>query len=207
LGRYIPFKLRITVAKIALKGVLELQFTPMAGHVHIGFVEEPEIGITVEVEVTFGFVSMPFQSMVKARIEREFRKAIRKHVVLPNKVRFRVTAKKGPKGVTDEDFQRAQAAAAAAMMRTPVKMQRAARMTGGAKAAAEEALLDDLMSQKGDLEARIAVLSASLAESRLVGRSEGGGGGRSGGGGIGGGSGGNAVDGPRGLANRRSTAE
>lgn len=51
--------------------------------------QEPEVGVNVTVEVTFGIVGMPFQSLVQARIIEAIHAAITKRFVNPNRTKFR----------------------------------------------------------------------------------------------------------------------
>lgn len=53
------------------------------------FAQEPEVGVNVTVEVTFGIVGMPFQSLVQARIIEAIHAAITKRFVNPNRTKFR----------------------------------------------------------------------------------------------------------------------
>merc|ERR1740117_349116 len=109
---YLPFKLKIEIHEIRIAGILGLTFDPGLMNVEVGFSEKPQIDLRVDVDVTFGIVSMPFQSLVQDQIRKGLDEFLLNNLIQPQRTKFKVLAGKDSekKGVTPEDFQRAQAA-------------------------------------------------------------------------------------------------
>eukprot|EP00039_Didymoeca_costata_P032749 m.39241 g.39241 ORF g.39241 m.39241 type:complete len:342 (+) comp9523_c1_seq2:3123-4148(+) len=118
---YLPFKMKIVVRDMSVTGNLCVSFSQGLDYVWLSFATHPAIGVSVDVEILLGVVSMPFQSMIQRQVQREFNLWVENHLITPNKMRFKCLASGKKAGITEEDFQKAAAAAASAMRRSPIR--------------------------------------------------------------------------------------
>ena len=88
--------------------------------------------------------------IVQAKIIEAIHNTIRTRFVSPNKTKIRALAKKVSPGISPEDFQRAQAAAASALKRTPLK-----RAVSTSAKTYEHALLETLLRERAELDSKI----------------------------------------------------
>mmetsp|Transcript_8517 Transcript_8517/g.14386 ORF Transcript_8517/g.14386 Transcript_8517/m.14386 type:complete len:320 (+) Transcript_8517:110-1069(+) len=111
--QYVQLKLIIRIFDLKMSGRLRMKLSADMSTITLSFVQLPRVRLKTECSGSWGSVPLPIQAVLDSIIVQEFHRWLTETMVLPNEMVLKPSTFQ-PKGITDEDVEKARRAVALA---------------------------------------------------------------------------------------------